>query len=143
MPKHGMPRQETQILPPLSWGLSTAPSCHASKKGCSHTCAKSYTHVSNTIRGNHGCAMARARERSRCPPPAPLATSAKPQFPGLLMWVVSVVWVAQASLPQARVQVPTTASSYTSLCKAGMLKARVGGGGGGGGPWHCSALQGI
>ena len=34
-------------------------------------------------------------------PPAPLTTSAKPQFPGLLMWVVSVVWVAQASLPQA------------------------------------------
>ena len=63
------------------------------------------------------------------PPPAPLITSAKPQFPGLLMWVVSVVWVAQASLPQARVQVPTTANSYTSLCKAGMLKARVGKGG--------------
>lgn len=74
------------------------------------------------------------------PPPAPLITSAKPQFPGLLMWVVSVVWVAQASLPQARVQVPTTANSYTSLCKAGMLKARVGKGGS---SWHCSALQGI
>lgn len=47
--------------------------------------------------------------------PGLLTTSTKPQFPDLLMWVVSAVWVAQASPSQAQVQVLATTRYYTIL----------------------------
>lgn len=46
MPKHGMPRQETRILPPLSWGLRITPAAMPLKRRAVHTpVQQKHTHI--------------------------------------------------------------------------------------------------